>query len=140
MTSPHWPFRSGLALGALPTAVPCARLHAKHVLCEWGLDGLAKTVELLVSELVTNAIHASARLNGGPPIRLRLFSDKQRVLIEVWDGDTSPPAPKPLTEDGVPALGEESGRGLFLVAALSQRWDWFRTQEPGGKVVWAEVA
>lgn len=139
MTTHHWPFRSGLALGALPTAVPCARLHAKHVLWEWRLDHLAKTAELLVSELVTNAIHASARLNG-PPVRLWLFSDNRRVLIEVWDGDTRPPAPTPLTEDGMPALGEEGGRGLFLVATLSQRWDWFRTQEPAGKVVWAELA
>src|SRR5579862_5146488 len=55
-----WPLCSYLELGALPTAVPCARLHARHVLWEWGLNGLAADTELLVSELVTNAIKATA--------------------------------------------------------------------------------
>ena len=39
---PEPPLRSYLELGALPTAVPCARLHARHVLWEWGLNGLAR--------------------------------------------------------------------------------------------------
>jgi hypothetical protein len=37
-----WPLRSSLELGALPTAVPCARLHARHLVWEWGLDGLVE--------------------------------------------------------------------------------------------------
>jgi hypothetical protein len=45
-----WPLRSYLELGALPSAVPCARLHAKQVLWEWGLDALAEAVELVVSD------------------------------------------------------------------------------------------
>jgi anti-sigma regulatory factor (Ser/Thr protein kinase) len=49
-------------LGALPNAVPCARLHASLVLAEWGLKALAETAELIVSELVTNAVRASAAL------------------------------------------------------------------------------
>ena len=54
--TPHlWPLRSYLELGALPTAVPCARLHARQLVWEWGLNGLAANTELLVSELVTNA-------------------------------------------------------------------------------------
>ena len=55
MTPHQWPLCSYLELGALPTAVPCARLHARHLLWEWGLNGLAADTELLVSELVTNA-------------------------------------------------------------------------------------
>ena len=55
-----WPLRSYLELGALPTAVPCARLHARHLLWEWGLNGLAADTELLVSELATNAVKATA--------------------------------------------------------------------------------
>ena len=51
MTPHQWPLRSYLELGALPTAVPCARLHARHLLWEWGLNGLAADTELLVSEL-----------------------------------------------------------------------------------------
>jgi hypothetical protein len=48
-----WPFQSYLELGALPSAVPCARLHARQVLYEWRLADLADA-ELVVSELVTN--------------------------------------------------------------------------------------
>ena len=48
-------------------------------------------------------------------------------------------APKDLTKDGTPDLQEEGGRGLFLVGALSSRWDWYRTREPAGKVVWCEL-
>jgi hypothetical protein len=51
-----------------------------------------------------------------------LSSDNASVLVEVWDADPEPPAPKDLTEDGRPDLQEEGGRGLFLVAALSSRW------------------
>ena len=128
-----WPLRSHLELGALPGAVPCARLHARNLLWEWGLNGLAADAELLVSELVTNAVNATAGQQQAA-IRLRLSSDSASVLVEVWDADPQPPAPKDLTED------EEGGRGLFLVAALSTRWSWFLTQEPAGKVVWCELA
>ena len=55
-----WEFESALAIGALPTATPCARLHARNIACEWGLHALADTIELVVSELVTNAVKASA--------------------------------------------------------------------------------
>ena len=44
-----WPLRSFLELGALPTAVPCARLPARHLVWEWGLDGLVESSELLAS-------------------------------------------------------------------------------------------
>jgi hypothetical protein len=50
--------RSQLELGALASAVPCARLHARQVLWEWGAGELAETAELLVSELVTNGVKA----------------------------------------------------------------------------------
>ena len=51
----------------------------------------------------------------------RLSSDNARVLIEVWDADPRPSAPKDLSEDGTPDPQEEGGRGLFLVAMLSSR-------------------
>src|SRR5689334_21712248 len=59
-----YPHQSHLVLGALPGAVPCARLHARLVLAEWGLKALADPGELAVSELVTNAVRASAGLPG----------------------------------------------------------------------------
>jgi hypothetical protein len=48
-----WPLRSHLELGALPSAVPCARLHVRHMLWEWGLAGLAGDA------LVSNAVAAT---------------------------------------------------------------------------------
>jgi anti-sigma regulatory factor (Ser/Thr protein kinase) len=133
------PLRSYLELGALPTAVPCARLHANHLLWEWGMNELASTGELLVSELVTNAVKATAGHDDQAAVRLWLSGDSARVLIGVWDADPRPPAPKDLGEGGTPDPQEEGGRGLFLVTALSARWDWYLTQEPAGKVVWCEL-
>jgi len=115
LDEPEPPRRSYLELGALPTAVPCARLHARHVLWEWGLNGLAPDSELLVSELVTNAVKATAGRDEAA-IRLRLSGDSARVLIEVWDADPRAPAPEDLGERGTPDPQEEGGRGLFLVA------------------------
>src|SRR5256885_13072487 len=79
-----------LELGALPTAVPCARLHVKHVLREWQMVQLADPVELIVAELVTNAMQASAGLTGSqvarrwsprlPPVRLWLAPAGRRPL------------------------------------------------------------
>src|SRR6516162_10509968 len=53
-----WPLQSFLELGAYPGAVPCARLHTRAVLWEWGL-GPGENAELVVSEIVTNAVQAS---------------------------------------------------------------------------------
>ena len=93
MTPHQWPLRSYLELGALPTAVPCARLHARHLLWEWGLNGLAADTELLVSELVTNAVKATADQQQAA-IRLQLSSDNTCVRAEVWDADPRPPVGK----------------------------------------------
>src|SRR5208282_6845994 len=71
----QWPLHSFLELGALAGAVPCARLHARHVLWEWGLNGLAPDSELLVSELVTNAVKATAG-HDEAAVRLRLSGDR----------------------------------------------------------------
>jgi hypothetical protein len=114
-----------LELGALPTAVACARLHAKNMLWEWGLDWLAPDAELLVAELTANAVKVTAARDEAA-VRLRLSSDGTRVHIEVWDADPCPPV--------------AGDHGLVLVAALSARWDWYRTKEPNGKVVWCEIA
>jgi anti-sigma regulatory factor (Ser/Thr protein kinase) len=130
-----WPLRTCLELAALPTAVPCARLHAKNVLHEWQLRPLADTVELLVSEIVTNAVRASATVGqhgqGVPTTKVWLTSDGQRVLIQVWDSDTHQPA---LQKAG---LAAESGRGLLLVQTLSTEWGWYTPDGQGGKIVWA---
>lgn len=100
MTS-AWPLSTYLELAAMPSAVPCARLHARQVAWEWGLGALAETVELVVSEIVTNAIRASvvvagdrcrrAEPAGVPVVRLLLATNRRRVLVQVWDGCPSKP-------------------------------------------------
>jgi anti-sigma regulatory factor (Ser/Thr protein kinase) len=127
-----WPFTDTLNLGALPSAVPCARLHTRAILTEWGLRYLAEDAELVTSELITNAIDASIVLPARPPITLRLLADHNSLVIEVWDH--SPLNLEPRQADP----GDECGRGLTVIAALSQHWDWQRTS-PRRKVVWAEL-
>jgi anti-sigma regulatory factor (Ser/Thr protein kinase) len=136
MTDP-WPLRSSLELGALSTAVPCVCLHVKQVLWEWGLSSLAESAELLVSELVTNAVNASGQ--PGQTVALNLAGNATRVLIEVRDADPRPPAP---SEPGEPGTDGTDGTddGVLLIAALSTNWNWYPTQDPPGKVVWCELS
>lgn len=124
-----------LALAALETAPSCARLHAVARLAEWNLRDLAEVAELVISELVTNAVVVSReyKWHGVPHVVFRVSVHGRCVLVEVWDVDSHPP----VLRSDVPAL-EENGRGLVLVDALCERWGW----EPagnGGKVVWAEI-
>ena len=128
----RWPFVSSLEFGALDTAVPCARLHTNTVLHEWGIGELADDAELIVSELVTNALNASKSLQEIRPFALCLRSDCKRLIIEVWDH--SPREPCPARADG----NAEGGRGLLVVEALSTRWGYQWTGH-SAKVVWAEL-
>jgi anti-sigma regulatory factor (Ser/Thr protein kinase) len=128
-----WPFRDFLELGALPGAVPCARYHCRQVLWEWRLTRLADNVELLVSELVTNAITASRAMGDYLPVRLWLLSDTARVVIMVWDANPHMPVQEHAAEEA------ESGRGLLLVETISDQWGMFPTP-PCGKSVWALTA
>jgi anti-sigma regulatory factor (Ser/Thr protein kinase) len=130
-TNSPWALQDFLELGALASAVPCARLHARHVLWEWGLESLGESAELLVSELVTNAVKASRAMTQGSPVRLWLVSDSAQILILVWD--SSPVAPVRMnTSDEA-----ENGRGLMLVEAVSEQWGWYHHMNNDGKFVWA---
>jgi hypothetical protein len=148
-----WARRTHLELAALRGAVPCARLHARQVLWEWGLAVLNEAAELVVSELVTNAVQASAEAAarparddagpGGllvPTVWLWLTSDGREVVVEAGDGSPRPPAP------AAPGQDEEGGRGLLLVETLSQAWGYYvPAEEPDAdglkkaarKIVWA---
>jgi len=128
-----WPLETFLELGALPTAVACARWHAKQVLSQWGLKEFSERVELLVSELATNAVKASQSPDWIFPIRLWLRSDGARVMILVWDINPQPPTRVEADEEA------ESGRGLLLVETLSEKFDWYPHEEFGGKVVWSLI-
>jgi anti-sigma regulatory factor (Ser/Thr protein kinase) len=129
----EWPLRSYLELGALPGAAPCARLHARQVLWEWGLSAFSENAELLVSELVTNAIQASLAAERILPVRLWLSSDRSRLLIQVQDSNRCPPARTDADDGG------ESGRGLLIVEAISTKWGWHPKEGHGGKMVWAII-
>lgn len=125
---------STLALAPLTTAIPCFRLHAVAVLNEWGLPhDLIGDAEILVSELMTNAFDASTALPDHPPITLRLLATETSVVIEAWDRSPLDP------HQYEPSADAEGGRGLTVVAALSDRWGCERTG-CHSKVVWAELA
>ncbi|EMF26127.1 SpoIIE family protein phosphatase [Streptomyces pseudogriseolus] len=108
-----------------PAVVADARRTAQDQLSRWGFDEEQMfTTELLVSELVTNAIrHASGR------VRLRLI--RERTLVcEVLDGGASAPHLRH------PRAMDEGGRGLLLVSQLAERWG--TRFVPDGKIIWAE--
>jgi len=131
--STEWPRRDFTELPALPSAVPYARARTRQVLREWRLAGLGDTVEQVVSELVANSVVASQAIRPVCPVRLWLQSDRAQVLVLVADASPRPPT------RANPDADAESGRGLLLVEAMSNRWSWYTLQEDGmAKVVWAE--
>ncbi|MFJ4539699.1 SpoIIE family protein phosphatase [Streptomyces tibetensis] len=108
-----------------PAAVAAFRAKVTGRLRTWGLEEMAFTTELIVSELVTNAIRY-----GIEPIRLRVLHDRDSLICEVADGNsTSPHLRRAATTD-------EGGRGLFLVARFAQRWG--TRYLARGKVIWTE--
>lgn len=126
-----WLRVSKLELGPLPTAIGCARDHAKVVLAEWGLDHLVDDSILLVSELMTNALRASRALPTPTPIVLRLLANDQQLIIEAWDQWVE-------GFDLKQGASDEHGRGLTVVTALSSRWGVGRIHD-NYKVVWCEL-
>ncbi|GAA4052574.1 SpoIIE family protein phosphatase [Streptomyces shaanxiensis] len=107
-----------------PAAVADVRARATRQVEAWGFEELAMTTELIVSELVTNAIRYAE-----PPIRLRLLRDS-RLTCEVADGSSTAPRLRHARSM------DEGGRGLFLVAQLAHRWGARYTAD--GKIIWAE--
>ncbi|MEV6114740.1 SpoIIE family protein phosphatase [Streptomyces sp. NPDC052109] len=108
-----------------PEDVSRARRLACDQLCAWGLAEASFTTELMVSELVTNAIRY-----GRPPIRLRLIHQDSTLICEVYDASTSTPHMRRAR------IFDEGGRGLLLVAQLADRWG--TRHDRVGKTVWAE--
>jgi anti-sigma regulatory factor (Ser/Thr protein kinase) len=110
-------------LPAGPEAVPTARQVTRHRLKFWGVDEeTARTTELIVSELVGNAVR-----HGTPPVRLRLIRDRM-LTCEV--GDAAAGAP----HVGQAGSVDETGRGMFIVASLADQWG--TRHETRGKIVW----
>ncbi|MFJ7148465.1 SpoIIE family protein phosphatase [Streptomyces sp. NPDC100445] len=107
------------------TVVSVARRYATDQLTTWGLDEAAFTTELMVSELVTNAIRY-----GRPPIQLRLIHQGRKLICEVYDSSGTTPHMRRAR------IFDEGGRGLLLVAQLAERWG--TRHDRVGKTVWAE--
>ncbi|MFF9145033.1 SpoIIE family protein phosphatase [Streptomyces sp. NPDC014861] len=109
-----------------PAAVSGARRFASDVLATWGLEDLSFTTELVVSELVTNAIRY-----GKSPVQLRLIL-QSTLTCEVSDASSTAPHLRRAR------IFDEGGRGLLLVAQCAERWGTRHGRE--GKVIWAEQA
>ncbi|KUO14698.1 histidine kinase [Streptomyces dysideae] len=107
-----------------PSAVAGVRASVTRQLARWDLDELSFTTELILSELVTNAIRY-----GGAPVRVRMLYDRS-LICEVYDSSSTSPHLR------YAAMTDEGGRGLFLVAQVADRWGTRYTS--AGKVIWAE--
>ncbi|MEU3338672.1 SpoIIE family protein phosphatase [Streptomyces sp. NPDC002144] len=107
-----------------PAAVGKTRAAVTRQLTGWGLEELTFATELILSELVTNAMRY-----GADPIQVRVLFDRT-LICEVFDSSSTSPHLR------YAAMTDEGGRGLFLVAQLAERWGTRYT--PEGKVIWAE--
>jgi anti-sigma regulatory factor (Ser/Thr protein kinase)/GAF domain-containing protein len=112
--------------------VKAARRFVDDRLSAWGLPEISDTMQLIVSEIVTNAlIHAGSDVD----VRLRAFAD--RVRLEVRDSDSNPPVPSPLVLAEEENSEAEHGRGLLIVEALGGQWN--SSPNGRGKTVSLEV-
>ena len=131
---------TSLMLGPLDTAPGDARATLRLSLMLWGLPHLTGPAEAICSELVTNAVAASREKAppGTEPVHvtftLSVEAGEGELCLRVWDPDPTPPP----RDQALPADDAESGRGLFIVSALSSRWGWHPAPH-GGKYVWSTI-
>ncbi|MFD9655799.1 SpoIIE family protein phosphatase [Streptomyces mirabilis] len=112
--------------------VKAARSFLDDRLGAWGLGQMSDALQLIASEIVTNAlVHAGS----GVDIRLRAFADL--VRLEVRDSDSNPPVPSPLALREEENTEAEHGRGLLIVEALAGSWN--SSPNGRGKTVSVEV-
>jgi hypothetical protein len=122
------------ALSPLPESVKVGREFTRVTLREWGMAAAIDLAELVVSELLTNALRhgipSARRIVEECPILLKLLGQAPYLMCMVSDPGTKIPV---LREPGPFA---ESGRGLNVVETCCVRWGW-HLLDGGGKVVWA---
>ena len=126
------------ALSARPEEARTARRFVRELLTSWGLEALADDAEMIVDELVVNAVLHGTRVGlarGGPgprmtTLRLCVLRRAGEVMLAVVDPANETPMPRQ------PDWGGETGRGLQIVAALSHVWGWSPIAGHG-KAVWA---
>jgi hypothetical protein len=124
-------------LNPVPEEARTARLFVRELLSRWDLGYLSDDAELIIAELVVNAVEhglnsVAPSAFGAPPAALRLCMLRRvgEVMLAVTDPSADAPAPK------APTCTGESGRGLQIVSALSYVWGW-SPLENQGKAVWA---
>jgi anti-sigma regulatory factor (Ser/Thr protein kinase) len=124
------PVSATCALRGRMTSASAARDFTAKTLDGWGFPCLIDDAQLVVSELVTNALRHAHADGAAAPIKLQLVNHRFHVGCAVRDPSGNVPAPS--------AAGDlsESGRGLHLVEALTATWGWILVGG-GGKVVWA---
>ena len=117
-----------LRLPADATSVAAAREFVSSCLSKWSLDEAADDINLVVDELVTNAIkHARS------PVTVSIAHRTDRIIVNVDDASSESPRP-----DMLAGPLDEEGRGLRLVSHVAREWG--STRLPDGKRVWAEIS
>jgi anti-sigma regulatory factor (Ser/Thr protein kinase) len=134
---PGWPCYPRIAMrtpGTEPDAISAARRFTTLIMERWGAADRGCDVAVVVSELLSNAVRHGLAPTDGPPagIRLGLLHAGPSILCAVTDPSDSPPVPRE------PDWLDEGGRGLHVIASLSDGWG-ACLDVPGqsGKVVWA---
>jgi GAF domain-containing protein/anti-sigma regulatory factor (Ser/Thr protein kinase) len=109
------------------SSAPSARRFAADLIVAWGLTALSDTAQLLLGEVITNAVQHTVG-----DVRVRVSRKPDRLRVEVTDGSDRVPDVRPID------LEAENGRGLFIVQALADEWG-HESVETGGKTVWFEL-
>lgn len=136
-TQPHFTWHHfTMRFSSTPRGARLARHLAAERLDTWGVpygSDAHDALTLVVAELSANAV--SHGLVPARDFRLRLSAEDTTVRVEVTDsrGERVPALTEP------PAGDHEGGRGLLLVAALTDRWGWYPRTDGPGKTVWAAL-
>jgi hypothetical protein len=118
---------SELELVATPTAAVCARAFVTHTLQRWQLTELSERAEQLVHVLVDSTTATSGTRERLNSMWVRLSIMGHSLIVEVWDGDITPPE-----------LANETNPNRHVLESLSKRWNYFHPRS-GGKTVWCEL-
>ena len=120
-------------LNPIPEEARTARRYVREILAAWGLEHLIDDAEMIIDELVVNAVRHGLRATppaAVAPLRLCLLRRRGELMLAVTDPSSEAPQPR------TPGWTGESGRGLQIVGALSHLWGWSPI-EGRGKAVWA---
>jgi anti-sigma regulatory factor (Ser/Thr protein kinase) len=128
-------------LYASPLAVSLARTYVDHRLYWWGCLRLTDNAQLIMAELVGNAVRATP----GGEIRIRCSKAEGYVFLGVWDASPEMPKPKPVVELTLETLDlspehfdDNGGNGLLIVQSLATEYGISPTESPQGKWVWVK--